>query len=83
MRCARSLHFEEDRAGIVADESGQPKVGGDPADKRTKPHALNDTGHGEPLPDAIDVQQRVSHRHGPGPQTPTGYRLLGAGRVGF
>ena len=68
--CARSLHFEEDRARIVADESGQPKFGGDPVDERTEPHPLNDTGHGEPLPDAIDVHQRVSHRRGLGPSAP-------------
>src|SRR6202012_5140933 len=68
--CARSLHFEEDRARIVADESGQPKFGGDPVDERTESHALNDTGHGEPSPDAIDLHQRVSHRRGHGPSAP-------------
>ena len=81
----RSLHFEEDRARIVADESGKPKLAGDPVDERAEPHPLDDTGHGEPLSDVDGLHQRVSHidhppsarrqrfppdRRGPGPSTP-------------
>ena len=65
--CARTLHFEEDRARIVADESGKPELAGDPVDERAEPHALDDTGHGEPLPDVDGLRQACQSSSRPRP----------------
>ena len=48
---AFALHLEKDRAGIIADEPGQAELAGDPVDERTEANPLNNTGHGEALPD--------------------------------
>jgi hypothetical protein len=50
---AFALHLEKDRSRIVADESGEAELTGDAVDERTKANPLNDTGHGEVLPDVV------------------------------
>ena len=50
---ACSLHLEKDCAGIISDEPGQPQLAGDAVDERTESDPLDNTGHGEALPDLV------------------------------
>ena len=52
-KCAVALHFDENSTRIVADESGQAQLVGDPVNEGTEADPLDDTGHGEALPDVI------------------------------
>ena len=66
-RAPFALHLEEDRARIVADESGQTQLAGDSVDERTEANPLDNTGHGEALPNFVGPQQQggVGHLNRP------------------